>query len=72
MKRILTRNTERTIYEMEAMFSWCIDMFGGRDCWRYGKAEDWAGSTFCNGSYEIEFMDFRDEEDATMFILKWS
>jgi hypothetical protein len=75
--RVEMHNVERTIYEMQEMFTWCVDHFGHPgtepDCkWRYGKDPDFVGSTFCSGPFDIEWIDFADERDATMFVLRWS
>jgi hypothetical protein len=75
--RVETHNDERTIHEMHNLFMWCMDHFGypGAEpgCrWWYGKEPDWVGSTICSGPFDIEWIDFYDAKDATVFLLRWS
>jgi hypothetical protein len=74
--RVRTRNEERTIDEMTLMFAWVMDTFGndvGDDCrWSYGKdPSNSLGGDLLSGTWEIEWFDFRDDKDATMFMLRW-
>jgi len=74
MKRIPTRNDERTVDEMTEMWTWLIETFkkpGYKNSWRYGKKEDWVGSTFCSGPFEMEWIEFDNDADATLFLLRW-
>lgn len=76
--KIYTSN--RTIYEMDEIWAWVIDTFGppgnhngNRRRWAYGK--DSGGSYrsgILNGTWEIEWFDFANEKDATMFALRWA
>ena len=77
--KVSTRNHERTMDEMTVMWYWMVDAFGPPEAhngnkkrWTYGKDPDWVGSTFCNGSFEIEWFEFYDEKDAEWFILRWA
>jgi hypothetical protein len=42
--------------------------------WAYGKDTKsvFGCDTILNGTWEIEWFNFRDEKDATMFMLRWS
>ena len=79
--KVKTDNEIRTVNEMANMWSWMTDHFGVPEAhngnqkrWTYGKdSKGFLGSdTIINGTWEIEWFDFRDEKDATMFLLRWS
>lgn len=75
MIRVLTRNNDRTVDEMSEMWQWLIKTFkrpGFKNNWTYGKKEEWAGSTICSGPFEIEWIDFANHDDATLFLLRWA
>lgn len=74
--RVQTYNNVRTISETTDLFNWCLDHFGypGTDSgnrWAYGKRPDWIGSTICSGPFDIEWIAFKQEKDATVFLLAW-
>ena len=78
--KVATRNTERTIFEMSEMWVWMTNTFGPPEAhnsnqkrWTYGK--DHPGfmcSELIDGTFDIEWFDFRDEKDATLFQLRWA
>lgn len=79
--KVYTKNDERTINEMSEMWYWMTDNFGAPTAhndnlkrWTYGKdTKAFLGSdTIINGTWEIEWFDFRDDKDAEWFILKWN
>jgi hypothetical protein len=79
--KVKTNNEIRTVDEMSKMWYWMTDTFGAPEAhngnkkrWTYGKdTKGFLGSdTIINGTWEIEWFDFRDDKDATMFILRWS
>lgn len=80
--KVYTKNNERPIVEMDEMWDWMTDHFGVPEAhnsnnrrWTYGKdtGRGLLGSdTIINGTWEIEWFDFRDEKDVTMFVLRWS
>ena len=78
--KVYTKNTERPIKEMTEMWYWMTNMFGRPEAhnhhkkrWAYGKDHPgFLGSETIDGTWDIEWFDFRDEEDATLFTLKWS
>ena len=75
MIRVKTRNTERTISEMTEMWKWLNTNFrrsGFKNKWWYGKEPDWTGRTFCSDPVEIEWVEFSNLEDATLFLLRWA
>ena len=75
--KVLTRNDERTIQEMQDMWTWMVTTFGkpGEDSnytWRYGKdTPGYAGSMFIDGPWDIEYFDFNNSKDAEWYILRW-
>lgn len=77
--KVYTNNEVRTIFEMSEMWYWMTDTFGPPEAhndnlkrWTYGKDNPgWTGSTFIDGTHDIEWFDFRDDSDATLFILRW-
>lgn len=78
--KVNTKNDERTISEMTEMWHWMTDHFGAPEAnndnkkrWTYGKESKglFGSDTIINGTWEIEWFDFRDEKDATMFTLRW-
>jgi hypothetical protein len=79
--KIKTNNRERSIYEMWEIWHWMTDTFGPPEAhndnlkrWTYGKdsPDSYEGRVIIDGTWDIEWFDFRDEKDATMFILRWS
>lgn len=72
--RVKTNNEIRTVDEMYDMFAWCIGQFdkpGKR--WIYGKdSVDFTGGIFISGPFDIEWIEFTDDKDATVFMLRWS
>ena len=80
MIRIQTDNHNRTIDEMAEMFRWCMKSFGDpidpdrvdvKTGWTYGKEPGMFGRTFVDGPFDIEYIDFQNEEDAVVFKLQW-
>ncbi len=71
--RLYTNNKERTFDEMNGIFWWCIENFGepSDDTWSYGKEPGFLGNELCDGPYDVEFIDFKKEQDATAFKLTW-
>jgi hypothetical protein len=78
--KVYTRNTERTIQEMTEIWKWMTDMFGPPEAhnnykkrWTYGKDHPgFLGSETIDGTWDIEWFEFRDEKDAEWFTLRWS
>ena len=78
--KVRTRNQERTIHEMAMMWNWVCATFGTPGSfefddvirWTYGKDPDWTDNDRCNGTYDIEWFDFANKDDAEWFILRWS
>jgi hypothetical protein len=78
--KVYTKNTERRIAEMTKMWHWMTDTFGPPEAhndnlkrWTYGKdSRGFLSSNTIDGTFDIEWFDFRDEADATLFTLKWS
>ena len=77
--KVATRNSEREIFEMTQMWWWMTDTFGPPEAhsehkkrWTYGKDHPgFMGSELIDGTWDIEWFEFRDEKDATMFMLRW-
>ena len=77
--RVRTRNMERTIFDMSDMWVWMTNTFGPPEAhnehkkrWTYGKDHlGYLGSDLINGTFDIEWFEFRDERDATLFMLRW-
>lgn len=76
--RVETRNEERPVNEMYDMFAWCTDQFGNpgrgpKGRWIYGRdSVDFVGNKICNGPFDVEWIEFFDEKDATVFALRWA
>ena len=78
--KVHTNNEIRTVDEMQEMWHWMTATFGvpsshneNKKRWTYGKdSQGYLGGTLINGTWEIEWFDFRDEKDATMFMLRWN
>jgi hypothetical protein len=78
--KVSTRNTERTILEMSEMWYWMTTNFGPPEPhnhhmqrWTYGKDHPgFMGSETIDGTFDIEWFDFRDKKDAEWFVLRWS
>lgn len=78
--KVKTDNEIRTVDEMSEMWHWMTKNFGPPEAhngnlkrWTYGKdSVGFLGGTLCDGTWDIEWFDFRDEKDATMFLLRWS
>jgi hypothetical protein len=78
--KVYTNNQERTIFEMSEMWIWMTNTFGPPEAhndnakrWTYGKdSVGYLGGTLIDGTFDIEWFDFRDEKDATLFTLRWS
>lgn len=77
--KVNTRNSERTIQEMHEIWYWMTSHFGPPSAhnsnlkrWTYGKEAGWTGSTLCDGVFDIEWFEFSDEKDATLYMLRWS
>lgn len=77
--RVKTNNQVRTIFEMSEMWVWMTTTFGPPEAhngnlkrWTYGKDHPgFMGSELIDGTFDIEWFDFRDDRDATMFIMRW-
>lgn len=77
--KVYTRNTERTIFDMSEMWAWMTNNFGPPEAhndnmkrWTYGKDHPgFMGSETIDGTFDIEWFDFRDEKDAMLFQLRW-
>lgn len=75
--RINTNNNNRTVNEMNEMFEWCLKNFGmpGEESphrWTYGKDSGWLGNNLCSGPFDIEWLDFHNDKDASFFLLVWA
>lgn len=76
--KVNTNNEIRTIHEMQDMWTWTCEQFGtpgegSKYTWTYGKDRPgYMGSTTIDGPWDIEWFDFRNEKDATIFMLRWS
>ena len=68
--RVSTRNKERTVQEMGELFNWCVNTFDPK-VWTYGKEPGFLQNTLCDGPYDVEWVDFPNEKNATMFMLRW-
>lgn len=77
--KVKTNNEIRTIFEMSEMWTWMTNTFGPPEAhngnarrWTYGKDNPgYLGSMTIDGTFDIEWFDFRDEKDATIYILRW-
>ena len=78
--KVKTNNINRTIFEMSEMWTWMTNTFGppeahnsnGLKRWTYGKDNPgYLGGSTIDGTFDIEWFDFRDEKDAMMYILRW-
>jgi len=78
--RVYTNNQNRTMSEMSLMWCWMTDTYGPPEAhngntrrWTYGKDHPgFMGSELIDGTWDIEWFDFRDDRDATMFTLRWA
>lgn len=71
--KILTENYRRTVAEANELFVWCVDTLGepGADGrWMFGRFTTSHGR-YCHSPAAIEYITFRDNEDATAFKLRW-
>jgi len=73
---VRTRNTERSGYEMDRMWEWIVSTFGFPTpalpgVWSYGRSIDRTGTTVVSSTWDIEWIDFQRDCDATLFILRW-
>ncbi len=72
MIKMETNNLQRTIFQMRDMFNWCTLTFGKcGERWSYGRSLGFLGSDMCSGPEDIEWIQFENDSDATMFQLKW-
>ena len=77
--KVLTKNTERTIFEMSEMWTWMVNTYGPPEAhndnlkrWTYGKDHyGFMGDLRIDGTFDIEWFEFRDDKDATVFMLRW-
>jgi hypothetical protein len=77
--KVKTNNEIRTIHEMSEMWRWMTDTYGAPEAhnsnlkrWTYGKDNPgYTGSMFIDGTFDIEWFDFRDQKDADWFIMRW-
>jgi hypothetical protein len=77
--KVSTRNTERRIAEMTQMWYWMTNTYGPPEAhndnmkrWTYGKdSPGFMGSSLIDGTWDIEWIEFRDDKDATMFMMRW-
>lgn len=77
--KVYTKNDKRTISEMTDMWWWMTENFGPPEAhndnkkrWTYGKdSVGYLGGTLIDGTWDIEWFDFRDEKDAEWYILRW-
>jgi hypothetical protein len=77
--RVNTRNQERPISEMTQMWHWMTDTYGPPEAhngnlrrWTYGKDSlGYMGSSHIDGTHDIEWFEFENPSDATMFMLRW-
>ncbi len=77
--KVNTRNTERPIQEMTEMWYWMTNTFGPPEAhndnakrWTYGKdSQGYLGGTLIDGTWDIEWFDFRDDKDAVIYKLRW-
>lgn len=78
--KVYTKNDERTIDESTEMWDWMIKNFGvpiahngTKKRWTYGKDHvGYLGGVLIDGTWDIEWFDFQDEKDASLYILRWS
>lgn len=78
--KVSTKNHDRPIQEMTEMWYWMTNTFGPPEAhnsnlrrWTYGKDHPgFLGSETIDGTFDIEWFDFRDEKDAMLFQLRWS
>jgi hypothetical protein len=73
MKVYIDRDN-RTIEEMDEIFQWVLDTYGVKSLdrrWTYGKDHEFS-SWLCNGTWDVDWYEFTDAKDATMFRLRWS
>jgi hypothetical protein len=78
--RVKTNNDFRTIEEMNDMWVWMVSTLGSPKAhgnkakrWTYGK--DNRGDPtdgIISGTFDIEWFDFREDADATVFLLRWA
>lgn len=60
--------------DIRDLYFWCVSNIGQPDgrIWAYGRhADNFVGSRLINCPEEIEYLEFADSEDATMFKLKY-
>lgn len=70
--RVYTNKHTRTIRESLELFTWLLDKFGDPgERWAYGKEPDWTGQVFVSSCAEIEWFEFRDENDRVLAALRW-
>ncbi len=77
--KVYTKNDERTISEMSDIWNWMTNTFGPPEAhndnkkrWTYGKdSKGYLGGTLIDGTWDIEWFDFRDKKDAEWYILRW-
>ena len=78
--KVYTKNSERTVAEMNELWRWMTDNFGAPSShnrnlsrWTYGKDHPgFMGSEMIDGTWDIEWFDFRDEKDVTAYLLRWA
>lgn len=70
--RAYTNNRARTVRESVELFTWMLDKFGKPgDRWYYGKSLDSRGAGLISHCYQIEWIEFQDEQDRLMAALRW-
>lgn len=77
--RVKTQNMKRTIHEMHEMWVWMTNHFGPPQAhnenmprWTYGKDSlGFMGTSHIDGTHDIEWYEFSNERDATLFMLRW-
>jgi hypothetical protein len=78
--RVKTDNDVRTFDDMHDMWRWMVSTFGPPEAhsdtakrWTYGKDNHgYSGHVIIHGTFDIEWFDFREEADATLFLLRWA
>ena len=78
--KVYTQNQDRTLDEMADIWHWMTLTYGPPEAhngqlrrWTYGKDHlGFMGSETIDGTWDIEWFDFADASDATLYILRWS
>ena len=77
--RVNTNNQDRTLDEMADIWCWMTNTYGPPHAhngnlrrWTYGKDHPGRlGSELIDGTWDIEWFEFENPKDATLYILRW-